>query len=596
MNIQQRIEKLRASMLNNAFDAYIVSGSDPHGSEIPPKHWHTREWLSGFTGSAGTLVVTMHKVGLWTDSRYWIQADRELDSLEIELFREGECGTPEISQWLIRELGSDSSVAFDGQTLSVYDAEKWSRNFEFHHITLDGSKDLLNTIWEDRPPLPDAPLVELREEYTGESRETRIRRLRLKLKETGTDTLITTALDSIAWLLNIRGADVPFSPLVLAYLIVTPKIITCYTNGNRVPKKLLSSLKESGVEVLPYEDFLRGVALLPSESCVLFDKNTLSYSVASHLPAGIEKRKGFNPIAQMQSIKNSVELGHIRSAMEKDGVALVRFFVDLEKRLSQGESIGEVQAAELLEQQRSAMPGYLGSSFATISALGSHAAICHYKARLEEQAYLTSQASLYLVDSGAQWENGTTDITRTIALREPTAEEKYDYTSVLKAHIALSQARFPMGTASYQLDAMTRAVLWEQGIHYGHGTGHGVGFRLNVHEGNYALNSAPVKVAIEPGMLLSNEPGLYRENHYGIRIENLIVCQKDIKNEFGQFLSFETLTLAPYDSSLIDLELLSDKEILWIDEYHKRVWEKLNPYLNLPEKEWLENATAAFLK
>lgn len=592
MAILLRLEKLRQSMADAGVDAYIITGSDPHGNETPPTRWHTREWISGFTGSGGTVVVTADTAGLWTDFRYWIQASLELDGSGIELFHADTPGTPQPYEWLVQHLDSGAAIAFDGHTVSFHLAEKWERAFSDGGLRTDASRDFLADIWDDRPPLPMEPVIELSEDESGESRRSRLERLRGKLQEADADTWIGTALDVTAWLLNVRGGDVPYTPLVFGYLIVRANNAVWYTNQKRLPPELTASLKADGVDTAPYEDFAKAAASLPPEGRILIDPQWVNYSVVTNLPPDLAQCHAPDPVVLMKARKNPVELAHIRHAMEKDGVVMVRFFIDLERRLAQGERIGEVQAIELLRQHRKSLPGFLGESFSTIAAVGAHAALCHYEARAESQNYLDSAANLFLLDCGCQWKEGTTDITRTVTFNKPSKAEIQDYTRVLKAHITLSRLRFPADTRGYQLDAIARSGLWRDGVDYGHGTGHGVGFRLSVHEGPLCLGPQPVDTVLEPGMVVSNEPGIYREGLYGIRIENLLLCREDEKTEFGEFLSFETLSLAPYQRDLIDTDLLDLDEIRWLNEYHAMVRDRLSPLLEADEVEWLRRAAS----
>ena len=412
-------------------------------------------------------------------------------------------------------------------------------------------------------------------------------RLRDSLVSESADCWVGTALDSSAWLLNIRGGDIPYNPVVTGFLIVDSEDVYWYTDETRLPDHLLMAFGEEGVTVRPYNDFETGLGAIKAGSSVYLDENLVSRAVMSNLPESVKAVFGADPVFAMKARKNSVEAGNIVRAMEKDGVAMVRFLRELEELMNRGGRITELDAAAMLLDQRRAVPGFLGESFSPIPAVGGHGAICHYEASVESADELVSGSGLFLIDSGGQWEEGTTDITRTVSLGNPTEQQRTDYTLVLKGHIALARARFPGGTRGYQLDTLARMALWQEGRNFGHGTGHGVGYRLNVHEGPQNISPRPVDVALEPGMVVSNEPGLYREGQYGIRIENLLICRNDQKTEFGSFLAFDTLTLAPYDSRLIDPRLLSDEEIRWVDEYHARVRDRLSPLLEESDRAWL---------
>ncbi|OQX28539.1 MAG: hypothetical protein B0D92_08390 [Spirochaeta sp. LUC14_002_19_P3] len=589
MNIQSRIETIRGYMAEAGVRGYIITGFDPHGSEIPPAHWHTREWISGFTGSAGLVLITADAAGLWTDFRYWIQAEEELKSSGIALFRDGMPGVPEPLDWLVSRLSPGDTIAFDGCTVSSQMAYEWLLTLMNGDLRFNASLDFIANSWLSRPPMPAERVFELSKDVSGESRESRLARVREKLRELRCDTWIASALDLIAWTLNIRGSDIPDVPAAVGYLIVQTDSIRWFTNIARLPDSLRKTLERDGITILPYENF--ETRSLPPESRIFIDPRLLNYAITANLPSGIKQRIGRDPVYLMKSRKNETEIAHIRRAMEKDGAALVRFYTRLARILEDGEKIGEMEAAERLRECRQSLPGFLGDSFTAIAAVGGNGAVCHYHAKPESQGIITAGEGLFLLDSGAQWEDGTTDITRTTPCRKPTAEEIRDYTRVLKAHITVSRMRFPAGSRGYQIDAIARADMWHYGIDYGHGTGHGVGYRLGVHEGPQVLNSRPVDVVLEPGMIVSNEPGLYRENCYGIRIENLVVCREAETTEFGQFLCFETLSLAPYCRALIDVNLLSKEEIHWINDYHAQVWKRLYPLLTEEEADWLHKET-----
>ena len=447
-------------------------------------------------------------------------------------------------------------------------------------------------IWPDRPELPDVPAVVLRPEETGESRSERLTRLRAALADAGADTWLGTALDSAAWLLNVRGGDVPYVPVLAGYLIVAADSVRWFTDGLKIPAELKDELNADGVELRPYDGFLEALAGLGESAAVLVDRRLISRGVLDAMPESVVQIESDDPVFYMKAVKNRVEASNIARAMEKDGVAMVRFFRDLGDRLERGDTLTEIEAAALLLEKRREIPGFLGESFSPIPAVGGHGAICHYEAREEGVGTLEKGSGLFLIDSGGQWSDGTTDITRTLSLGRPTSGQIRDYTLVLKGHIALSTIRFPRGTRGYQLDTLARMHLWREGRDFGHGTGHGVGYRLNVHEGPHVFNTKPVDVPFVPGMVASNEPGLYREGLYGIRIENLIICREDETNEFGEFLAFDTLTLAPYDRRLIDIELLDEVETVWIDAYHRHVFERLSPMLEEADRNWLRGETA----
>jgi Xaa-Pro aminopeptidase len=592
LNIPDRIESLRRLMDKTGVDAYIVTGSDPHGSEYPPSRWRTREWICGFTGSAGTVAVTRDQAGLWTDFRYWIQAPEELEGSGVELFREGKDGIPRIQEWISKTLPSGAKVGVDGRTVSSRTVSEWSESFDDRDIELETDLDLISEIWTDRPEMPKAAIVELDEDEAGESRSVRLGRLKQSLDSSDADTWLGISLDSVAWLLNVRGGDVPYNPVVTGFVIYSASAVTWFTDEDRITDNLNLALSEDGVVTAPYDDFFGAVESLSPKSRLLVDNQSITRAVMDRLPDHVSIKTGKDPVVLMKARKNAVEVSRISRAMEKDGLAMVRFLMGLEEAISDGKTLTELDAASMLRNHRSSIPGFLDESFSPIPAVAAHGAIIHYEANEESAFTLKAGPDLFLIDSGGQWEEGTTDITRTVTLGIPTDQQKKDYTLTLKGHIALSRAKFPKGTRGYQLDTIARLPLWENGIDYGHGTGHGVGYRLNVHEGPQRISPAAVDVALEPGMVVSNEPGIYREGAYGIRIENLLICREDISSEFAEFLAFDTLTLAPYDRQLINLELLDTEEIRWVDEYHSEVLKRLNPALEADERSWLEAQTA----
>ena len=591
MNSAGKLVALRRSMAEAGLDAYVDTGADPHASEYPPSMWRTRRWLTGFTGSAGTVAVTSDRAGLWTDYRYWLQAPAELEGSGIDLFREGGEGVADLPDWLAANLPAGAVVGIDGRTVTEKTASEWESVLGRAGIALVDNADLIGCIWEGRPGLPEPKTVELGTDEAGETRADKVARLRTALESAGADTWVGVGLDAAAWLLNVRGADVPYNPVVIGFLLLTPAGITWFTHSERIPGEIRESLENSGVSLAPYGDFFAALSSLPSGVRVYADPTAVSRAVFRALPKGAVIRTGADPVAALKSRKNDVEIARIMHAMEKDGAAVVRFLCRLDHLLSAGRTISEIEAADMLRSCRAEMTGFLGDSFSSIPALDAHGAICHYEPREEGAFMLGGGAGLFLIDSGGQWKEGTTDITRTVSLGCPAQRQREDYTLVLKAHIAVATARFPKGTRGYQVDALARAGLWRRGMDYGHGTGHGVGYRLNVHEGPQRLSPHPIDVALEPGMIVSDEPGLYREGEHGVRIENLVLCREVGTTEFGTFLGFETLTLAPYDARLIETGMLDTGEKAWIDGYHEEVRRRLEPLLDGEESDWLRRAT-----
>ena len=584
MNIQQRLSALRDAMHRHGVAAYIIPGTDPHASEYIADHWKERQWISGFNGSAGTVVVTLDCAGLWTDSRYFLQAAEQLAGSGIELMKQGLPDTPEIVPWLATVLQAGDKVGVNPQMfpLNAYAAMK--AELAISHVELV-SVDLLAEVWTDRPALPRKPLFLYDEKYAGASAGEKLGSLRRELQARHAEVFILSALDDIAWLFNIRGEDVAYNPVVIAYALVDQEQATLFVDGGKVDAHCRAALAQQGVSLAGYADIYQAVQAIRPDAAVLVDGDKLNQSLFEHIPAGCTIRNTMSPVFRLKSVKNAVELDGIRHAMVKDGVALVRFFKWLEENVKT-DNLSEISAAEKLYECRAQQELFKGESFSTIAGYAHHGAIVHYSATPESDLKLSAD-SLLLLDSGAQYLDGTTDITRTVALGTPTVPQIVDFTRVLKGHISLATAIFPVGTRGSQLDILARKALWDKCQNYGHGTGHGVGHFLNVHEGPQNIRMDENPVTLQPGMIISNEPGLYRTNEYGIRTENLIHVIPAGETEFGQFLQFETLTLFPIDQTLIDPELLDAWEIEWLNAYHLRVYNALSPNLNGDEREWL---------
>ncbi|MDC7234118.1 MAG: aminopeptidase P family protein [Spirochaetales bacterium] len=587
MTIQERLDALRLKMKEQNMDAYVVFSSDPHGSEYVSDHWRCRSWISGFTGSAGTVVITEKEAGLWTDFRYFIQASEELKGSGVKLYKMGEPEVPSYIDWIASSLGDEGVVGMDGRTLTLKEWESMASVFGSGNIKIDGRTDLIDQIWADRPDDTLTDVWTLSEEEAGESRTARIGRIREELHSRSMDATLVASLDDVAWILNIRGGDVPYNPVVQSYLYISSDQAVWFADDSRIPGDVAVLMAREGVEIRPYDSVSDFLAAL-SDISLYLSPERINSSLMSVLDDSITPLKGVDISTRMKARKNEVEQKRLRNCMEKDGAALVRFIRWFRDVLNEPDSrVSELDAAAALRGFRAEQPDFLSESFSPIPAYKAHGAICHYEAE-EESQFTIGRESLFLIDSGGQYRDGTTDITRTLCAGEPTAREKKDYTLVLKGHIALSRARFPEGTRGYQLDILARQPLWNEGLNYGHGTGHGVGYILNVHEGPQRISPHPVDEALKPGMICSNEPGLYREGEHGIRIENLIMtvpwadCRED-----AVFYAFETLTLCPYERKLIDLSLLKDEEIRWINAYHKEVFRRLSPLLNQEEAEWL---------
>jgi Xaa-Pro aminopeptidase len=586
----ERTASLQQVLAEHRLNAYLIPSSDPHQSEYVAPRWQTRAWLSGFTGSAGTLVVTPDEAGLWTDSRYFLQADTQLAGTGIVLQKQKVPHAPEHIDWLARHLPAGGRLGFDGQVVSLAQARALENRLAPKGIALDGSHDLPGKIWKKRPERPRSPIMDFPATYAGQTRGDKLGQLRQWMQEQDCQALLLVALDDIAWTLNIRAADVDFNPVCLSYLIIDQQQAYWCVDEERVAKSLRKTLASDQVSIHEYQDVEQQLLALPADARIAVDPATLSYQLYEQLRhRSLVERP--SPVQAMKAIKNATEIGHLRQAMRKDGVALVRLFRWLEETLKTT-GVTEVEVAERLEAFRREQDGYQGESFAAIVGYQANGAIVHYRAEPDSCATLKPEGVL-LLDSGGQYLEGTTDITRTVALGDPTMEQRRHFTLVLKGMIALTRARFPRDTSGAQLDTLARQFLWQEGLNYGHGTGHGVGFFLNVHEGPQGFATSAVtsrgRTAFEPGMVTSNEPGFYRTGRYGIRTENLILCVEDKQTEYGDFLRFETLTLFPIDRRLIQQDMLTPVEREWLNDYHSRVHEELAPLLQGGEKSWVHN-------
>lgn len=588
LTIPERLAALRHEMQQHGFAACLILSADPHQSEYLPEHWQARQWLSGFSGSAGTLVVTPTFAGLWTDARYFLQAEQQLQATGIQLQKLSVPHTPEYVDWLQQQLTEGDVLSVDGASLSLALARLLRKKLSAKNIQLDTRFDLVDAIWHDRPPRPTTPVFSFPDQFAGQSRRDKLAQLRHQLHLHQADYLLVNALDDIAWTLNIRASDVACNPFCVSFLVVGKKEIRWWIGRERLTDPLHAQLAADGVAAGDYDQLGSWLAALPDDVQVLVDPATISTRLYETLGRSRSIELS-SPVAAMKAIKNRTELSHLRQAMRKDGCALLRLYRWLEGRMP-ADPPTEAEIALQLDTFRREQGDYYGSSFDAIVGYGANGAIIHYKPEEDSCARLKPEG-LLLLDSGGQYLQGTTDITRTTALGEPTPPQKLHYTLVLKGHIALATALFPLGTGGAQLDTLARQPLWAHGLNYGHGTGHGVGFFLGVHEGpqRIAANAAApgCQLPLQPGMLTSNEPGLYIEGAYGIRLENLILCVERANNAFGQFLSFETLTLFPFDRKLIDVSLLTAAEMQWLDDYHQRVLEALSPMLTEAEQHWL---------
>ncbi len=586
MTLTERLSHLRMAMKENGLDAYIIPSADPHQSEYVSTYWKSRQWISGFSGSAGTAVITKNHAGIWTDSRYFIQAEAELAESPFVLHKLNIPHTPEHLDWMLQNLSENSTVGLDGRLFSVGNIRKMASMFYKKNIEIRSDQDLILGIWEDRPPLPENLLFEHSEDYTGKTRSEKLKVVQDKMQEA--EYYLITTLDDIAWLFNLRGSDVACNPVFYSFALVGKELSYLFVEPQKVSQSLKQKLNNDGVLVKPYHEIEKTLSTIPEGKKVLIDTGSTNNQLYNSVPT-MALVEGVNIVASLKAIKNDVEINHIKAAMRKDGVALTRFFIWLEKTLKT-QTVTEAEAAQQIAAFRKEQTDYFGESFNAIVGYEGNGAIVHYTPEPGICAAIQPKGIL-LVDSGGQFADGTTDITRTIALSPPTPEQKKDFTLVLKGVISLTNAVFPKGTTGVQLDALARMHLWRSFSDYGHGTGHGVGFFNNVHEGpqgfSPAVNTPRANTVIEPGMLTSNEPGLYKTNKYGIRTENLILCVKAGESDFGEFYKFETLTLFPIDTTLIEKSLLTEEESTWINHYHNKVFEVISPYLNDEEKAWL---------
>lgn len=565
----------------------IVPTSDPHLSEYVADHWKCREWLSGFTGSAGTIVVAEQEAGLWTDSRYFLQAEEQLAHSGIELFREGLPETPSLIEWIGQKAKSGDTVGIDGERFSVGEVENLRQTLGEKGIKLATDATLVSHLWKDAPALPKSDIFYLDEKYSGKGLSEKLDLIRHEIRQSESDTLLITALDEVAWAFNLRASDVEFNPVAIAFALVSEASATIFTDGSRIRPEALHRLNEANVVIEPYLNIYSALKSLPAEKRILMDKCKTNHSLFAAIDNKERIRFAPSPITKMKSVKNETEIEGIRKAVVKDGVAMAQAFRWLEESVTSGKRVTELGFAEKLRECRSLQEGFFCESFGTIAGYGKHGAIVHYSATEESDAEIGTD-SLLLVDSGANYFDGTTDITRTIILGTPTAQQRRDYTNVLKGHIALATIQFPQGTHGAQLDVLARQFLWNEGEDYGHGTGHGIGHFLCVHEGPQNIRTRDNGTALQKGMLTSNEPGLYKTGLYGIRTENIVLVQEGERNgEFGQFLRFETVSLFPFDTKLIEPTLLSEKERTWINQYHQRVYEKIAPLTDEETRLWL---------
>ena len=596
--IAERLQALREVMRREHLAAFIFPSTDPHQSEYVADHWKGREWISGFNGSAGTAVVTMDAAALWTDSRYFIAAEEQLYDTEFQLMRLKMPGTPTIAEWINSEVGSGTSteVAVDGTVMSTADVRELIAELRRNGgYTLRTNLDALREIWTGRPPVPQAPAYVLPLEYAGEPAREKLQRVRRALRQKHADGMLMASLDDIAWTLNLRGDDVHCNPVVVSYLLIDSQRATLYVDRCKMSSDVVSYLKEEGVGVDDYEHVRQGLKDY-FEYNILMDPQEVNYTLFNICER--QKVEEESPVKRMKTVKNATEQAGFRRAMLKDGIAMVKFLKWLETELgtkavanSPFSTLSEITVDKKLTALRAEQPLFKDISFDTIAAYGAHGAIVHYEATPETDVPLQPEG-LLLLDSGAQYLDGTTDITRTIALGPLTDEMRHVYTLVLKGHIQIEMAKFPSGISGTQLDVLAKQAMWREGLHYMHGTGHGVGSFLNVHEGPHQIRMEWKPAPLVAGMTVTDEPGIYLEGRFGVRIENTLLIVPYMKSEFGEFLQFEPLTLCPIDKRPIDVSMLTDEERQWLNDYHRMVYDRLSPHLSDDERLWLQAATS----
>ena len=594
MTVPERLSALRKCMQEKHIDIYIVPTADFHQSEYVGEHFKARSYITGFTGSAGTAVITLHDAKLWTDGRYFLQAAKQLEGTGVTLMKMFEPGVPTIEEYLEAELKPGQTLSFDGRVVSVGEGDEYASIAKKNGAKIDYQEDMIDAIWTDRPPLSEEPVWFLEEKYSGESTESKLSRIRKEMEDAGCDTHIVSTLDDICWTLNIRGNDIDFFPLVLSYAIIRKDSLELYIDERKLDDKLKSILEKVGVTLHPYNAIYEDVKKLPGNATVLIDKTKLNYAIFNNIPNSVPIVNKRNPEILMKALKNPVEVENIKKAEIKDSIAHVRFMKWLKENLGKIK-ITEMSASEKLDEFRAEMGNFIRDSFEPISSYGPHSAIVHYSSSPETDVEL-KEGSLYLSDTGAGFYEGSTDITRTYALGEVPNKMKEDFTIVAISNLQLANAKFLQGSSGLTLDILARKPFWDRGLNYNHGTGHGVGYLLNIHEGpagfRYKYRAGETE-EIQEGMVITDEPGLYIEGSHGIRLENELLARKGVQNEYGQFLYFETITLIPFDLDAISLDMLNEENRKLLNDYHKRVYEEIAPHLNEEEKAFLKKYTRA---
>lgn len=594
MSIPERLKALRGVMADRGVDVYVVPTADFHQSEYVGEYFKARKYITGFSGSAGTAVITKTEARLWTDGRYFIQAGKQLEGTTVELMKMGEPGVPEITEYLADTLKSGDVLGFDGRTVSVGEGEEYAAIATKKGAKVSYHEDLIDAVWTDRPAMSDKPAFALGIEYTGESAADKIARIREEMKKAGATAHVVTTLDDICWMLNIRGDDIEFFPLLLSYAIVKTDSVELYIDEKKLSDEIKADLAKVGVNLHPYNDIYEDIKKLPADETVMVDPSKLNYALYNNIPESVARVEERNPAILMKAIKNPVEIENIRKAQIKDSIAHVRFMKWLKENVGKIE-ITEISASEKLDEFRAEMGNFIRPSFAPISSFGEHAAIVHYESSPETDVPV-AKGNFLLTDTGAGFYEGSTDITRTYALGEVTQEMKDHFTLVAISNLELGNAKFLEGSIGVTLDILSRKPFWDRDMNFNHGTGHGVGYLLNIHEGpagfRWKLRAGETEV-IYPGMIITDEPGIYIEGSHGIRLENELLCCAGTKNEYGQFLYFEPITLIPMDLDAINPDMMKDEEKKLLNDYHKKVYDTIAPHLADDEREWLAKYTRA---
>ena len=594
MTVQERINMLRHLMSEKNIDVYIVPSSDNHQSEYVGDYFKAREFITGFTGSAGTAVITQTEAGLWTDGRYFIQAENELAGSGVKLYKMGNPDVPSVEEYLEAALPTNGVLGFDGRVIAMSKGKEYAEKFAYKNVQIEATFDLIDSIWSNRPSMSEKPVFLLDDNYTGESTASKLERVREEMRKAKATAHLLITLDDIAWLLNMRGSDVAYTPVVLCYAIITLDCVHLFINEAKLSAEIKREFANHNILLHPYNDIYAFTKKLSSDEVVLLDPARLNYTLYSSIPDSVKRVEQLNPCILMKAVKNDVEIENIKKAHVKDAVAHTKFMYWLKNTIGK-EAITELSASDKLYNLRKEQEGFLWPSFDPISAFGSNAAMCHYSSSEETNVEL-KEGSLYLSDTGGNYMEGSTDITRTYAIGEISASLKRDFTNVLRGNLALSNAKFLYGCTGQNVDILARQYLWNDNQDYKHGTGHGVGYLLSIHETSARISWQGLHEAawkLEHGMVVTNEPGLYVEGSHGIRLENELLVRKGLENEYGQFMHFEVLTLVPFDLDAIDTSLLREDEKVQLNAYHKLVFDTVSPYLNDDERTWLKIYTRA---